>query len=89
MACDRKCILASAAFRPISAPMRLRTRKFVGILLTLAWVLSYTLIMMAIGGVFILGKGMVAEIAFYLIGGLAWLPVEMTIIRWMSRPDPA
>ena len=69
--------------------MSLRARKFTGILLTLAWVISYTLVMMAVGGIFILGKGMVAEIAFYLIGGLAWLPIEMVIIRWMSRPDPA
>lgn len=68
--------------------MKLRARKFVGMLLTLAWVLSYSLVMMAIGGVFILGKGMLAEIGFYLVGGLAWLPVEMAIIRWMSRPDP-
>ena len=68
--------------------MRLRARKFVGMLLTLAWVVSYSLVMMAIGGVFILGKGMLAEVGFYLIGGLAWLPVEMAIIRWMSRPDP-
>ena len=68
--------------------MKLRARKFAGMLLTLAWVLSYSLVMMAIGGVFILGKGMLAEIGFYLIGGLAWLPVEMAIIRWMSRPDP-
>ena len=56
-------------------------------LLTLAWVLSYSLVMMAIGGVFILGKGMIAEIVFYLIGGLAWLPIEMAIIKWMSKPD--
>ena len=68
--------------------MKLRARKFVGMLLTLAWVVSYSLVMMAIGGVFILGKGMLAEIGFYLIGGLAWLPAEMMIIRWMSRPDP-
>ncbi len=68
--------------------MKLRARKFAGMVLTLAWVLSYSLVMMAIGGVFILGKGMLAEIGFYLIGGLAWLPVEMAIIRWMSRPDP-
>ena len=69
--------------------MKLRARKFVGMLLTLAWVLSYCLVMMAVGGVFILGKGMMAEIAFYLVGGLAWLPVEMAIIKWMSKPDLA
>ncbi|MEP6826711.1 MAG: DUF2842 domain-containing protein [Aestuariivirga sp.] len=67
--------------------MNLRTRKFLGTLLTLLWVVTYALIMMAVGGVFILGKGTTAEVAFYVIAGLAWLPVEMAIIRWMSRPD--
>ena len=69
--------------------MTLRTRKFIGMLLTLAWIASYSLVMMAIGGVFILDKGVAAELAFYVIAGLAWLPVEMAIIRWMSRPDKA
>ena len=67
--------------------MNLRTRKFLGTLLTLLWIVTYALIMMAVGGVFILGKGTTAELAFYVIAGLAWLPVEMAIIRWMSRPD--
>ncbi len=69
--------------------MKLRARKFLGVILTLAWVVSYSLVMMAIGGVFVLGKGMLVEIGFYLIGGLAWLPVEMAIIRFMSWPDVA
>ena len=67
--------------------MKLRTRKFLGTLLTLLWIVTYALVMMAVGGVFILGKGNTAELAFYVIAGLAWLPVEMAIIRWMSRPD--
>ena len=86
-ACDRKALLAAAAFRPRSLQMKLRTRKFLGTLLTLLWIVTYALVMMAVGGVFILGKGATAELAFYVIGGLAWLPVEMAIIRWMSRPD--
>ncbi len=69
--------------------MRLRTRKFVGILLTVTWVSSYALVLMALGSVFILGNGMAAELAFYVIGGLGWLPIEMVIIRWMSRPAAA
>jgi Protein of unknown function (DUF2842) len=69
--------------------MKLRIRKAVGILLTLAYLVVYCLVGMAIGGVFILGKGQLAEISFYVIVGLGWLPVEMAIIRWMSKPDPA
>ena len=66
----------------------LRTRKFIGMLLTVAFIAIYALIVMAFGGVFILGKGVVAELLFYVIAGFAWLPVEMAIIRWMSKPDP-
>lgn len=86
-ACDCKAPLAAAAFRPRSLPMKLRTRKFLGTLFTLVWIVTYALVMMAVGGVFVLGKGVAAELAFYIVGGLAWLPVEMAIIRWMSRPD--
>jgi len=67
--------------------MKLRTRKFVGILLTVFYMAVYALVVMAFGGVFILGHGWVFELLFYVIGGLAWLPIEMAIIRWMSRPD--
>ena len=69
--------------------MKLRARKAVGIVLTLSFLLVYTLIAMAFGGVFIVGKGAVAEVVFYVVAGLAWLPVEMTIIKWMSKPDAA
>ncbi len=67
--------------------MTVRTRKFFGILLTVGFVALYSLVVMAFGGVFILGKGLAFELAFYIVGGLAWLPVVMIIIRWMSRPD--
>ncbi len=67
----------------------MRSRKFLGILLTLAFMASYALVVMAVGGVFIVGRGAVVELLFYVVGGLAWLPVEMAIIRWMSRPDIA
>jgi hypothetical protein len=67
--------------------MTLRTRKFIGILLTIVWLLSYALIAMAIGGIYVLGRGMPLELPFYVVAGLAWVPVEMIIIKWMSRPD--
>ena len=71
------------------AVMKIRTRKFIGIILTVAFMGIYSLVMMAFGGVFILGHGRLFELAFYIIGGLAWLPVEMAIIKWMSKPDLA
>ena len=72
-----------------ASPMKLRTRKALGIVLSVAFLTLYSLIAMAFGGVFIVGKGAMAEAAFYVVAGLAWLPVEMAIIRWMSKPDAA
>ena len=78
----------SAVERYERAMLPLRIRKFIGMLLTVAFIAIYALIVMAFGGVFILGKGVVTELLFYVIAGFAWLPVEMAIIRWMSKPDP-
>ena len=68
--------------------MKLRTRKAIGTFATLVWITVYALVMMAIGGILVIGRGMVLELPFYLIAGLGWLPVEMWIIKWMSRPEP-
>ena len=43
--------------------------------------------MMAVGGHWVVGRGMALELAFYILAGAGWLPVVMAIIRWMSRPD--
>lgn len=69
-------------------PMKLRTRKAIGTVLTVIWLTVYSLVMMAIGGILVLGRGMVLELPFYIIAGLGWVPVEMWIIKWMSKPDP-
>lgn len=69
--------------------MKQRTRKAVGTLAVVVFVILYSLIMMALGGEFAVGAGLVAELAFYAVAGLLWLPVVMAIIRWMVRPDPA
>jgi hypothetical protein len=67
--------------------MKLRTRKAIGTFLTVIWITVYSLVAMAVGGILVLGRGMALELPFYIIAGLAWLPVEMWIIKWMSRPD--
>jgi Protein of unknown function (DUF2842) len=69
--------------------MKLRTRKAIGTVLTVVWITVYCLIMMAVGGIMVLGRGIALELPFYIIAGLGWVPVEMLIIRWMSKPDPA
>jgi uncharacterized membrane protein len=44
---------------------------------------------MALGGIFVLGRGVLLELPFYIVAGFTWLPVVMFIIKWMSKPDTA
>ncbi len=67
--------------------MKIRTRKFLGTIATVLWLGLYALFVMALGGKYVVGLGMAMELPFYLLGGIAWIPVAMIIIRWMSRPD--
>jgi hypothetical protein len=69
--------------------MTIRTRKAIGTIATVAFLIAYALVMMAVGGMLVVGRGMVFELPFYILAGLGWLPVVMLIIRWMSKPDPA
>ena len=63
-----------------------RQRKFIGMVAIVAFLILYCLIAMAIGGMVAVGLPMLLEISFFIIAGIAWLPVVMFIIRWMSRP---
>ena len=66
--------------------MTLRQRKFIGMVAIVAFLIVYCLIAMAIGGMVAVGLPLPLEIGFFVIAGIAWLPVVMMLIRWMSRP---
>ena len=68
--------------------MRQRTRKAIGTFLIVAFIIVYSLVMMAVGGELAIGRGVAVELIFYAIAGLLWRPVVMGLIRWMVRPDP-
>ena len=67
--------------------MKIRQRKFVGLVATIAFLVVYALIAMAIGGQYVVGQGAVIELLAFILLGLGWIPVAMVLIRWMSRPD--
>ena len=67
--------------------MNLRTRKLIGTVGTVVFLIVYALFAAMIGGLLVVGRGVPLELPFYLIAGLGWLPVAMWIIRWMSKPD--
>jgi Protein of unknown function (DUF2842) len=65
--------------------MNIRLRKFIGTFATVAYLIIYSLIAMAIGGNYVLGTGIAVELAFYAVAGFAWLPGAMVLINWMSK----
>ena len=66
--------------------MNLRTRKFIGTVLILAVLVVYSLLAMVAGAQIAMGWPEPGRVAFYATAGIAWLPLVMLIIRWMSRP---
>jgi hypothetical protein len=68
--------------------MTIRTRKAVGLLLWLLFMVVYCLIAMAVGGQYVVGRGLLVELPYYVLAGIGWIPVVMLIVRWMSRPMP-
>ena len=68
--------------------MTQRTRKAIGTFGTVAFLIVYALVAMAVGGMLVVGRGLAFELPFYIVAGILWLPVSMLIIRWMSKPDP-
>ncbi len=67
--------------------LKLRTRKFIGTFATVAFLIAYSLVAMAVGGEWIAGRGILVELPFYIVAGFLWLPAVMAIVKWMSRPD--
>ena len=50
-----------------------------------SFLILYCLIAMAIGGIVAVGRPLLLEAGFFILAGIAWLPVVMAIIRWMSK----
>ena len=68
--------------------MRRRQRKLVGVTATIAFVVVYALIAMALAQIrFQPGAPTVWQWLFYAIVGIGWIVPLMPLIRWMERPD--
>lgn len=68
--------------------MTIRTRKLVGTLVLLAFIMIYALLAMAAAVVLQVNQvSKLVELAFYAIAGLVWILPAGLIISWMGRPD--
>lgn len=68
------------------ALMHVRTRKLLGGFLILALLVVYSLVAMAVGAAVALEWPEPGRVAFYALAGVLWLPLVMSIVRWMARP---
>lgn len=69
--------------------MNIRTRKLLGAVALLALIVVYSLLAMGVTVVLQVNQaGGLAELAYYVVAGLAWTIPAGAIISWMSRPDP-
>ncbi len=70
-----------------TAPMRKRTRKFIGTIAMLAFVLVYGPFAVTLAGSRISDAPALLQLAACLVLGLIWIVPLMPLIRWMERPD--
>ena len=65
--------------------MKQRSRKAIGILLTVGFLTAYSLSVMVGAAVYVVEAHPAMQLVFFVIAGLAWLPAVMAIINWMNR----
>ncbi len=69
--------------------MTMRTRKFIGAITLLVYLVTYSIIAMAFGASQIVGGSNLIQVLYFLAAGLVWIIPAGLLIRWMQRPDPS
>lgn len=67
--------------------MRRRTRKLIGTIAMLIFVIVYSLAAMSIAQGRLQDAGKLWQGIYYLVAGMGWILPLMPLIRWMERPD--
>jgi hypothetical protein len=67
--------------------MPIRLRKFIGAIVLIVLVVSWSLIAMALAQLPVIKANKFVEVIYYVVAGLGWVLPAMPLIRWMSRPD--
>lgn len=67
--------------------MMARTRKFVGMVALLLFLVLYAWVAVAIGSGRITEANGFIQFAYFLLAGLLWVIPAAILIRWMQRPD--
>ena len=67
--------------------MTIRTRKLIGTVALLVFLAVYALLAMMLAIVLQVGSSKLAELLYYIVGGLAWVVPAAWLVRWMQKPD--
>lgn len=67
--------------------MTIRTRKLVGAIALVAFLIVYALAAMMVAIVLQVNGSKLAELVYYPIAGLLWVLPSMWLVKWMQRPD--
>lgn len=65
--------------------MRMRTRKLVGTIALLIFVICYSLVAMMVAIALQVNASKFVEVAYYAVAGLAWVIPAGAIIWWMQK----
>jgi hypothetical protein len=66
-----------------------RTRKLVGTLLLVIFIILYSMIAMTIAAAKLPGTSGLVQFAYYAVAGLLWALPAAGLIWWMQKPDTA
>jgi hypothetical protein len=66
--------------------MRVRTRKLVGTVVLLLFLLVYAVAVASIGAGRVTEASPLFQFAYFVVAGLAWVVPAGLLIRWMARP---
>lgn len=69
--------------------MNIRTRKLVGTVALLAGLIPYWFMVVAVAAALEVSGHKWLELAFYIVGGFAWVLPAAWLVRWMQKPDAA
>lgn len=67
--------------------MRQRTRKFIGMIVLVAFVIVYSLLAMAIASVVLPNLSRPLQILYYVVAGFLWVLPSAPLVSWMQKPD--
>ena len=60
-------------------------RKLIGTVAIILFVIAYALVVMALAQPVLKDAGVVTQLLFYALAGLAWILPVMPLIAWMER----